>query len=64
MTDHIERVIDTLQHPDTITEVSPDPNVRIYYRQYKDKKEYLLVSVKYLNGKGFVITSFYTDKIK
>ncbi len=64
LVDQIERIIGTLQHPDATTKVSSDPNVRNYYRHYKDKKEYLLVSVKYLNGKGFVITSFYTDKIK
>ena len=26
-------------------------------------ERYLLVSVKYLNGEGFVITSFFTNKI-
>jgi len=39
---------------------------RFYYRYYKDRKtaKYLLIIVKYLNGQGFIITSFYTDKIK
>ncbi len=60
----IERVKDTLVRPDTITSEEYDLNKRLYYKYYKDQKRYLLVSVKYLNGKGFIISSFYTDKIK
>ena len=43
---------------------SYDVAVSFYYRYYKEKKQYLFVSVKYLSGEGFVITTFYTDKIK
>jgi len=38
--------------------------VRFYYKFYKNLSKYLLVSVKYLNGEGFVITAFYTSKIE
>ena len=44
-----------------------DDNVMFYYRYYKDKKsgaKYLLTAVKHLNGDGFVITAFYTNKVK
>ena len=64
MSNQTEKIKDTLLQPDKITEVDYDPDVRFYYRYYKDRKEYLFVSVKYLNGEGFIITSFYTDKIK
>ena len=64
MSNQTEQIKDTLLLPDKITEVDYDPDVRFYYRYYKDRKEYLFVSVKYLNGEGFIITSFYTDKIK
>lgn len=43
-----------------------DGYVRHFFREFKhrDKSEkYLFVSVKYLNGGGFVITSFFTNKI-
>ena len=35
-----------------------------YYYYLKERKQYLLVGVKYLNGKGFVTTSFIARKIK
>ena len=41
-----------------------DPNVRWYYFYNKKRKRYLKVSVKYLNGEGFVITAHYTTKIQ
>ena len=64
MSSQIEQIKETLESPTVITEFEYDPNVRFYYRYYKDRKEYLFISVRYLNGEGFVITSFYTDKIK
>ena len=64
MSSQLEQIKDTLLHPDTITNVAYDPDVRFYYRYYKQRKEYLFISVKYLNGEGFIITSFYTDKIQ
>ena len=64
MANQLEQIKDTLLHPDTITKVEHDPDVGFYYRYYKDRKEYLFISVKYLNGEGYIITSFYTDKIK
>ena len=64
MTNKIENIKETLVRPTKITMFEFDPKVRFYYRHYKERREYLFVSVKYLNGEGFVITSFYTDKIK
>ena len=64
MANQLEQIRDTLLHPDTVTKVEKDSDVRFYFRYYKDRKEYLFISVKYLNGEGFIITSFYTDKIK
>jgi len=64
MSNQVEQIKDTLLRPDKITKADYDPEVRFYYKYYKDRKEYLFISVKYLNGEGFVITGFYTDKIK
>ena len=64
MSNQTEQIKDTLLQPDKIAKVDYDTDVRFYYRYYKDRKEYLFISVKYLNGEGFIITSFYTDKIK
>ena len=63
----LEGVKETLVNPLVIKESKYDSNVRFYYKYYKNvklKAKYLIVVVKYLNGKGFIITSFYTDKIK
>ncbi len=41
-------------------------NKYYYYKYFKDRKDpdrYLMVIVKYLNGSGFVITSFYVRNI-
>ncbi len=64
MSDSLEQIKEALQNPDVIKKFDYDQDVRFYYRYYKKRKQYLLVSVKYLNGKGFVITSFFTDRIK
>ena len=64
MSDKLENIKETLQNPNTIESFEFDLKVKFYYRYYKERKEYLFVSVKYLNGNGFIITSFFTDKIK
>ena len=64
MSNKIENIKETLQYPNTIQPFAFDTNVKFYYRYYKERKEYLIISVKYLNGRGFIITSFFTDKIK
>lgn len=64
MADQIEQIKDTLKSPDIITKFPYDRKARFYYRYYKERNEHLLVLVKYLNGEGFIITSFYTDKVK
>ena len=61
---HIFEIKETLQKPDLIQEFEYDSQVRFYFHYYKEKREYLFISVKYLNGTGFIITSFTTDKIK
>ena len=60
----LEKIKDTLIKPDTIISESYEVAIHTYYRYAKERKKYLLVSVKYLNGEGYVITSFYTDVIQ
>jgi hypothetical protein len=63
MSNQIDQIIETLKSPQTIRTFEYDSNVKFYYRYYKNTGQYLFVSVKYLNGEGFIITSFFTDKI-
>ena len=64
MSGQIEQIKETLIHPDIINKDEFEPDIQYYYKYYKERKEYLFIMVKYLNGEGFIITSFYTDKIK
>ena len=59
-----ELIIETLNKPNKIKDY--DENIVYYYKYYKNRhlpKRFLLVIVKYLNGKGIVVTSYFVDKI-
>ena len=64
---HLEEIKDTLENPVKIASYSIDENVKYYYRYFKERKSrarHLLVIVKYLNGNGFIITSYFVKSIK
>jgi hypothetical protein len=63
MANYFEEVKQTLEKPDLIVQQKFDDSKANYYKHIKKEKAYLLVGVKYLNGEGFVITSFLTRKI-
>ena len=60
----IERIKESLLNPVKIIDV--DEDVRYYYKHYKDirsKARYLRTIVKYLNEEGFIISSYFIEKI-
>ena len=59
-----EILVKVLTNPDKIIKSDRDPNVSWYYLYNKERRNYLKVSVKYLNGKGYIITAHYTSKIQ
>ena len=59
-----EEIEQVLTNPIKILPSDRDPKVGWYYTYKKQKKRYLKVSVKYLNGGGYVITAHYTTKIQ
>lgn len=59
-----EEIEEALKNPDVINSSDRDESVRWYYKYNKQRKRYFKVSVKYLNGKGYVITAHYTRKIE
>ncbi len=66
MHESIERIKYTIKNPITIRYSEYDETINHFYKEYKDMdvfERYLFVSVKYLNGDGFIITSFYTNRI-
>ena len=63
MINHLDKIEQTLVNPDkTITSVNNDSKVN-YYKYYKNRKQYLKIIVKYLNGEGFVITAHFVKNI-
>ena len=59
-----EEIEKILINPEIIIQSDRDEIVRWYFCYVKNKKRYLKVSVKYLNGYGYVITAHYTPKIQ
>lgn len=51
-----------LSEPIEIRRSSEDPDVYLYYSHYMTY--YICVVARHLNGDGFIITSYITDKIK
>ena len=61
----LEEIKDALLNPIKITASKYDTEqVRYYYHYNKEKQRYLFVAVKYLNGDGFIITSYYMKRIQ
>lgn len=72
-TDHPEmfgqlgRIQDTLMNPDVVIRSRTDPSVELFHRYYDITpvtEKYLCVVVKVLNDDLFIITAYFTDKIK
>ena len=62
-----DRLAETLLEPDVVIQSPSDDTVRLFHLFYKrltigDK--YLCVVVKYREGSVFIITAYFTDKVK
>ena len=64
MSDKLEDIKKALTNPILIISNQYDENKRNYFLHYKHKNRYLLVSVKYLNGEGYITTAFIARHIK
>ena len=62
MTNMLKDVEDTIRNPTTVRRHSE--SITKFYKFMKDKKKYIMVAVKILNGEGFVVTSYFTAKIQ
>lgn len=58
MTNYLEEIKHALVRPDIIRTSIYDENKVNYYFFLKEKKKYIKVIVRYLNGEGFVITTY------
>lgn len=59
-----EELEQVLTDPIKIIPSDRDSAVGWYFAYRKQRKRYLKVSVKYLNGEGYIITAHYTTKIQ
>jgi hypothetical protein len=57
-----ELVKQTLTSPESIRRSKKDLAVYLYYRRHEGR--FCCVVAKHLNGEGFVVTTYLTDKIK
>ena len=67
MTGQEDRIRETIALPDIVKVSRHDPHALCYYRWYEATpvtKKHLLCIVKVLNHEGFVVTAFYTDRVK
>lgn len=55
-------VKNTLKRPDLIKRSTKDRSVCLYYKSYR--KDFAVVVCKHLNGSGYIITTYITDRIK
>jgi hypothetical protein len=66
MMDQLTKIKKTLAEPEIVRRSQKDPDVYLYYRRYKRSPvsdKYLLVVVK-MTGSPFVITAFFTNRLK
>lgn len=67
MEDQRSKIEETLVEPDDIRESNQDDTVHLYYKHYPTTpvtEKYLLVVVKFDVESPFIITAFFTDRIK
>ena len=62
MRDRADLVMRTLTNPEQVRRSKKDPTVHLYYRGHEGR--FCCVVAKHLNGDGFVVTTYLTDKIK
>ena len=62
MRDWEELVKQTLTSPEQVRRSRKDPTVYLHYR--RNDGRFCCVVAKHLNGDGFVVTTYLTDKIK
>jgi hypothetical protein len=67
MVNYLDKIKETLINPLAITDNLYDEKVRYYYSYLKhipQTEKYLFIAVRYLNGDGFIITTYLRKNIK
>jgi len=67
MREQQDRLAETLLEPDVVIHSQSDDTVRLFHRFYRKLAigdKYLCVVVKYVEGGVFIVTAYFTDKVK
>lgn len=67
MTEQENKLAETLLEPDSVIQSRSDDTIRLFYRFYKQLTigdKYLCIVEKYIEGNAFIITAYFTDKVK
>jgi len=67
MKDQLHRMKEALVDPDEIRESVHAPSIWMFYKLYPHSpvsEKYMLVIVEVSDGEGFIVTAFFTDKVK
>lgn len=67
MENRLYDIRNTIANPLILTPDKRKSNIKYFYKYFKDqksKRKFLKVIVKYLNGKGFIITAYDVEKIR
>jgi len=67
MKNQLGRIKETAVNPDEVRASVHDSSVLLFYKLYVETpvtEKYLVVVIKSLNGEGFIVTAFFTDRVK
>ncbi len=67
MKNQLDRIKETVVNPDEVRESVYNPSVLLFYKLYEGTpvtEKHLLVVIKTLNREGFIVTAFFTDRVK
>ena len=67
MCGQVNRMPETLAEPDSVVRSKTDPSIELFYKHYEltpVTEKYLCVIVKILDKELFIVTAYFTDKIK
>ncbi len=62
-----ERLLETLQDPDIIISTAKDASVHAYHRLYEQTpvtRKFLVVAVKILTDDAFILTAYFTSRVR
>lgn len=67
MKNQLDRIKETAVNPDEVRASVHGSSVLLFYKFYEETpvtEKYLIVVIKSLNREGFIVTAFFTDRVK